>query len=357
MNIILFNTEKNWGGGEKWYADVYQMLEQNGHNTNVFTHTNSKLAEQLQKKRAPVCKVKIGNLSFLNPIIIHKLKQQFKLLRADAIILNLSSDLKTAGRAARKAGIKKIIYRRGSAKPIKNSLFNRWLFKHIVTHIIANSQQTKKTILAENPHLFPKDKIKVIYNGIDEKQILPYASKRQGSSIILGNAGRLSPEKGHERLLKVARELKNMGFPFQLLIAGTGPLEKDLKVLRNRYGLKNHVRFEGFTHNFTGFLSSIDIFVLTSLYEGFGYVIIEAMAAGIPVIAFDIGTTTEIIEHDKTGYIVENNNIQQMSNLLKHLIENPRKRYEMGEAAKIKVREKFSLNEMYNQLLTVLNIV
>lgn len=354
MNIILFNSEKDWGGGEKWYADVYRLLVKKGHQVTLFTNVNSALGNTVNQDKGNVRQWKVGNLSFLNPLKKYKLKKQFRALQADALILNLPADLKLAGTAGKKAGIKKIIYRRGSAKPIKNSFLNRWLFRHVVTDVIANSRQTKNTILHHNPNLFPAEKIKVVYNGIDEKMILPHAPVRQQTRVVLGNAGRLSPEKGHDRLLKVAKELKKDAVPFQLLIAGTGPMEKDLKILTGRYGLKDHVHFEGFVKDFGGFLSSIDIFVLTSYYEGFGYVLIEAMAAGIPVLAFDIGTTSEIIEHGKTGFIVENNNIREMAGNISRLIGDAGLRRQMGKAGKDKVKQMFTLDTMYQNLESVL---
>ena len=71
------------------------------------------------------------------------------------------------GQAAKLARIPRIVYRRGSAKPIKNSILNRFLFKDIITHLLANSDKTKQTILAKNKDFSPEQSIKVVYNGIN----------------------------------------------------------------------------------------------------------------------------------------------------------------------------------------------
>ena len=83
------------------------------------------------------------------------------------IIINLSSDLKVAGIAAKLAGVRNIIYRRGSAIAIRDTWLNRFLYREVVTEIIANSEETARTILQNNQKLVPEEKIKVIYNGID----------------------------------------------------------------------------------------------------------------------------------------------------------------------------------------------
>ncbi len=79
---------------------------------------------------------------------------------------NLSGDMKIASIAGKMAGVPKIIYRRGSAIPIRNSPINRYLFRRVITKIMANSKETKRTILANNQSLVPDDKIRVIYNGV-----------------------------------------------------------------------------------------------------------------------------------------------------------------------------------------------
>ncbi len=80
--------------------------------------------------------------------------------------MNLSADMKVAGMAAKLAGVKRIIYRHGSAIPTRNSLINRFLFRKVFDKVLANSFETKRTILANNASLIDPSKIRVIYNAL-----------------------------------------------------------------------------------------------------------------------------------------------------------------------------------------------
>ena len=155
-NICFFNTSKTWGGGEKWHYDMAFGIDSSKFNRFVVSGKQSELADRLQKIKMPHIDIGISNLSFLNPFKIRKIFNFLKSRHIDTIIINLSEDLKIAGPAAKLAGVKNIIYRRGSAIPITNSVFNRFLFRYILTGIIANSQQTKNTILQNNYALFRK---------------------------------------------------------------------------------------------------------------------------------------------------------------------------------------------------------
>lgn len=346
--IILLNTEKTWGGGEKWFADMAGELLLNGYNIQVICQPGSELSKKLTTEAIPVQHIKINNLSFLNIVKILKLGLYFKHHKVRTVLMNLPSDVKTGGLAARMAGVPNIIYRRGSARAIKNSWLNRFLFKHVITRLIVNSLQTKETVLKNNPSLIPNERISLVYNGIRFKEIS--SEYRNRDVFIIGNAGRLSPEKGQYKLLQLAQILKKSGLNFKIIIAGTGPLKEQLQQQITDNDLEDCVELAGFVADFDNFLHKLDIFVLSSEYEGFGYVMVEAMASRKPVIAFDIGTTSEIIVHEITGYIAAKNNVNIMADYVKHLYKNPAVVRQMGEQGRQVVLSKFSYERSFHIL-------
>jgi glycosyltransferase involved in cell wall biosynthesis len=287
------------------------------YDTLVVTNKKSELFKRLSKTSIPHLEQSISNLSFLNPVKILSLSRMFRREKVGTIIINLSSDLKAAGVAAKLAGVKNIIYRRGSAIAIRNTALNRFLFKRVVTQVIANSEETSRTILIKNKNLIEEDRINVIYNGIELKnydnQQLEVVYTRQEGEVIIGNAGRLSEEKGHIYLLQLARILKDKGYKFKILIAGTGKLKSKLLKLARYLQVEDEVNFLGFVENIRMFNQTIDIFVLSSLYEGFGYVLVEAMAERKPIVAFDIGSSAEIVINNKSGFLVESLNITDLA--------------------------------------------
>jgi glycosyltransferase involved in cell wall biosynthesis len=352
--ICFFNSALSWGGGEKWHFDVSSNFFLKNYNVVVVTNLDSELYKRIAKTNIPHREIGISNLTFLNPVKLVRLSNLFRKEKIGTIIINLSSDLKAAGIAAKMAGVKNIIYRRGSAIAIRNTFLNRFLFKRVVTQVIANSEETSRTILLKNRNLISTERIHVIYNGIEldnfEKQGLTEVYSRQDGEIIIGNAGRLSEEKGQIYLLQLARILKDKGYKFIILIAGTGKLESRLLKMARHLQVEDKVKFLGFVDNIRRFNQSIDIFVLTSLYEGFGYVLVEAMAERKPIVAFDIRSSAEIIVNNDSGYLVESLNVSALAEKVEELINNKDLRMKMGEAGRKRVEKVFAFDRTLSQV-------
>ncbi len=348
-NIVLFNSTIAWGGGEKWHFDVAKSLSEAGWTVTVFCHKKSELRLRLKQARVNLQAVSISNLSFVNPIKIRKLCMLLKQTGASTILMNLSADVKAAGIAAKRAGFNNIIYRRGSAIPIKNTWLNRYLFAKIITNILANSEATKATINEKNPKLFNPDKIQVIYNGlrinefIDNKNAPIY--QRENNELIIGNAGRLVEQKNQKALIQLASLLKSNNVDFKMLIAGDGPMRKELEQQCKELQVEEQVVFLGFQKDIRPFLQSIDIFVLTSFWEGFGYVLAEAMLYKKPLIGFDLSSNPELIQHKLNGFLIDPNNTKALAESIEALNANRAAIDVMGAAGFKIANEKFDFNK------------
>ncbi len=358
--ICFFNSLRTWGGGEKWHFDMSTRLNVMGYDTFVCADPRSELMSRINDTGIPKFPVSVRNLSFINPVKIIKLRNLFRKEKVGSIILNLSSDLKTAGIAAKLAGVEDIIYRRANAKPVRNTVLNRYLFRNVITRMIANSEETKRSVLANNPNLIRESRITVIYNGIDLAKRLPVPGtkvyKRQNAEIILGNAGRLSEEKGQIYLIHLAENLKEKGISFRILIAGTGKLRSWLQKQARLWGVQDEVKFLGFVEEIQGFYSDIDIFLLTSLWEGFGYVMVEAMAEKKPVIAFDIRSSGEVVDDGQTGYLVPRGDVEAMAQKVIQLASDKKKMNELGKKGLERVKSKFTIDQVINNVKDFLEI-
>jgi len=358
--ILFFNSHRAWGGGEKWHFEMANLLAKDSYHVTIAAAKGSELAKRSQIAGLSPVEVSIGRLSFLNPFKLFKLYRLFCKVTPEAVILNLPSDLKAAGLMAWIAGVALIVYRRGSAIPIRNSMFNRFLFRYVVSDVIANSEETKRTVLAKNPHLFPRDKIHVIYNGIDlnefDSHIDNTSYERNDSEVVLGTVGRLSYEKNQLFLIDVVSELKTNGMNCRLLIAGTGPLEMELKAYAKEKGVQDNVDFLGFQDNIPSLMATIDIFLLCSLWEGFGYVLVEAMAAMKPVVAFCSSSTPEIVCDGKTGYLVPSQDLEQFSLRILEIAGDSGKSLSLGLSGRDRVEKVFSINGSLLKLKKVLEL-
>ncbi|MBN2071158.1 MAG: glycosyltransferase [Candidatus Krumholzibacteriota bacterium] len=357
--ICFFNTSARWGGGEKWHLDMAARLARRGMNICAAAGSSGPFRERIIEAGIPLHTMEISNLSFLNIVKIRRVAAFLTRENIDTLIVNLPSDLKVAGPAARIAGNCPLIYRRGSAIPLRDSFLNRYLFKNCVSSVIVNSEETRGTILANNPAIFDDARITTIYNGIDleewdtrPRRPLPLAEKEE---IVLGTAGRLEIEKAHGRLIDLAVVLRERGLQFRLLIAGSGRLRKKLERQVARRGLSKEVTFTGFVEDMKSFMDSIDIFLLSSLWEGFGYVLIEAMASGKPVVAFDLASTREIVDDERSGFLVPAGDIGAMAAAVEKLSGDAALREETGKKGRSAVEKRFGIEEAVDRLLTVIN--
>ena len=352
--IAFFNSNASWGGGEKWHFDIATRLMQRGHRVIFFVQKDGELHRHVRDKGILHEAVRVNNYSFVNPFRIVQLTRLFRKHRIASVILNLPSDAKVAGLAARRAGIPKIIYRRGTALPVHNNFVNRMLFRRVITHIVTNSEATKKLLLERNPGMVDEKKIHVIYNGLDLEQYdqLPAQPvyQAQEGELLLGNAGRFVEQKGHQYLLETAQKLKNQHIPFKLLLAGDGKLESSIRQQVTKEGLEEHILFTGFQSNIRSFMESVDLFLLTSLWEGFGYVIAEAMAAQKPVLAFNLSSNPEIIDDGTNGYLVPFGDTDQLTQRIIYLYKNPNLRQQLGQQARLTVERRFDITRTVEEI-------
>lgn len=305
--VCLCNGNIPWGGGEAWHLNAAVSLAARGWRVLLLAHPEGELYKRARLhaeiERVPM---PIGRLSFLNPFLLSRLKRFFTERKPDALIMNLPSDLKAAGPMARAAGVRHVIYRRGSALPVRNNALNRRLYGEVITRLIVNSAATRAQVLKHDAGLIPEERISILPNGFDVPKLdaalkaaapLPCAGKR----FVIGNAGRLNRQKGQHLLLLLARKLAQNGLDVAVLIAGSGERERELKNLAAELGINDRVIFCGFMENLAPFWRSIDLFVLSSLWEGFGNVVIEAMLARKPVFAFAVSNIPELIADDPQG--------------------------------------------------------
>lgn len=164
--------------------------------------------------------------------------------------------------------------------------------------------------------------------------------------VRLGIAGRLNAEKGHDILIRAVRNLCEKFPGISLKIAGDGPLLKDLQSLVNECGLSENVIFCGFLEDMAAFLEEIDIFVLSSHYEGFGIVLVEAMAAGLPIVATDVGGVREVLNDGQNSIIVPSGSEGELTLGIEYFLQNPSIAYDYGRHGREAAIKKYSLSKM-----------
>ncbi len=166
------------------------------------------------------------------------------------------------------------------------------------------------------------------------------------AAVVVGSVGWLTPVKGHRYLVEALGRLKPRYPSVYGLIVGSGALLDDLKALAAAHGLADSVRFVGLRHDVVDCLAAMDVFVLPSLNEGMGRALVEAMAAGRPVVASRVGGVPTLIEHRRNGLLVPPGDAEALAAALDELISKPDWARTLGAAARAGIGERFSADDM-----------
>lgn len=346
--ICFVNSNKEWGGGEKWHFTALNYFAEHGYQSYMVTHPQSKLQARAHQNGLTTVPVKISNLSFLNPFKLVRLCWFFRKHRVQTVIMNLPSDLKTAGIAAKLAGVKTIIYRRGMPKTPTNTWLNRLLFCRILSWVVVNSQEIARTLVQGNESWFPQDKLFLVYNGVDTSvpppTAQPFTPTTQHQPIVLGTAGRLVEQKGQLLLVELCQQLKAAGYPIKLLIAGEGPLQPQLEAAIEQAGLNDTITLLGRLERIDELMNAIDIFVFPSQYEGSANALIEALYYQKPVVAFDVSSNPEVVSHDETGLLAPAFDVTAMALLVMRYIDQPELQQRCVNNGYQRLLERFDIN-------------
>lgn len=208
----------------------------------------------------------------------------------------------------------------------------------------------------------PSEMVVLVRNGITLDEFCPASelekreARRQwslGDEPVIGIVARLSDVKGHRYLIE-AMETVVKDFPEVIcLMAGTGPMEEDLKSRVREKGLEGSVRFLDVTNKTAQILRLLDIFVLPSVQEGLGLSAMEAGACGVCVVASRVGGIPEVIMDGETGSLVPPKDPAALSEAIIRLLHDPARRLAMGRRAREVSADRFSDDRMVHETLDV----
>lgn len=173
-----------------------------------------------------------------------------------------------------------------------------------------------------------------------------------GDHVLFGTAARLVPQKSIDTLLRGFAELRRGHTGVKLALVGQGPLEGELRALSDRLGIANDVIWAGFRTDIPAVMRAFDVFTLTSIYEGFGLVLLEAMEASRPVVASKISAIPEIVIEGQTGLLVPPQDPERLSEAMVEMLARP-SRVAMGAQGRQRMLDAFGVTRMTDETLAV----
>ena len=219
---------------------------------------------------------------------------------------------------------------------------------HFPKVIAANSESSLQYAIE---HGIPSSRLFLLPNVVDTETFKPVEKAQQGPIILLA-VGRLTREKRFDRFISLLHQLRDChGLDVRGWIVGPSRSDQDLRPELERQaadlGLRSDaLRFVGSVPEMSSVYQQATILVLTSEHEGTPNVLLEAMAAGLPVVATSVGGVPEIVQHARTGFVVAENQIDALPRAVLELIRNPDRAAEMGARARAYVEETHSIHKL-----------
>jgi glycosyltransferase involved in cell wall biosynthesis len=231
----------------------------------------------------------------------------------------------------------------------KRRLVNPMLGR-LSAQIFAVSADLRLHMIAEG---FPADRVRVIHNGIDPgppstaaaRSAARRALNLPGDAFIVGTVARLDPVKDLATLIRAFARLRAQRPSARLVIVGDGPERQALELEIARHGLGGAATFTGHREDARRLVSGFDVFANSSIHEGVSLTILEAMAAGLPVVATRVGGNPEVVD-DRTGILVPARSADDFGAALEWLAADTEGRRSMGGAARARLESAFSIQRM-----------
>ena len=349
-NVVYVHGIGDIGGAEKDLLSYLCLLDRNEFLPHVVCPRAGILIEEVERLHIPVVALqlppwrKLKN-RFQVPWAVWKLVKIFRQWNIDIVHVNDYWWAPVSYLAAKICRIPVIVHIRQQIEPVRIKQY--WLDKP--DYLLPVSKDIENVVLSM---AVTPSHVHVTYSGIDLNRFCHAESQyeirqRYGlkeDQLIIGTVANLFPRKGYEYLLEALVEVKDSIPNISCFIVGEGATsyKKTLVQLVEKLGLNSNVIFAGFQKNVNQFVNVVDVFVLPSIMEGFGIVLLEAMALRKAIVACRVGGIPEVITDGVTGILVPPKDSNALAKAIVGLITDEKAKQRFGEAARKVVEERFS---------------
>jgi len=268
--------------------------------------------------------------------------------------------------ASRLCGVAKVVVTVHSQRPLpeRRAFDPRTTLRIWLTRLLFNRASAVVAVSEETAAILRdvfgvrRDKLHVIINGIDTAaadQASAVASAIPPGRPVLCTVGRLAAQKNQAVFLPVLTELLARGLSPVLVVAGDGELRSALEAARDAVGLTGRMLFLGQRDDVAAVIAASDVFVLPSLYEGTSLALLEAMAAGKPIVASDVPGNRDILRDGETALLCPPDAPDVLAGAIARLVAEPALAAALGAAARAEAREKYDISGMTDAYLTLWN--
>jgi len=357
MKILHINTEKTWRGGEQQTFNLLKGLKRKNISSHLLCQPGSPMAEKAEEigiKTFP-----ISMHGEVDPLACFRIRTLINRFRYDILHCHTSHAHTLAFFSSLGTSVYRLVTRRVDFSIFRHSFMklSGIKYRYMADFYIAISNKIKDVLINDG---IPAGRIFVAHSGVNPNRfdnatkdnlIAEFNIKRDQQVVI--NVAHLAGHKGQQYLVKAIPIVLAKIPTARFFIVGGGELMDKLKTLAASLGLKKELIFTGFRRDVGSFYQIADLFVMSSVQEGLGTAVLDAMALGKPVVATKSGGIPEIVHDGKTGRLVAPANPVALAAGIIELLTHTGRAKQMASQGRAKIREKFSVGAMVDKNIEI----
>ena len=342
LNVMFVVPCFGFGGLEQVVLDLVRGVDRSRFNPSLCSLLNPHPEEMIEVMRTlDVATYVLHKGSGVNYFLPFRLASLFARERVHLVNAHDIGATLYAVAAARLALVQHVVHTDHSQILTKHRFapVYRWVLRHGISHAVAVSEHLRRYLI--DTFDLPEALVTTIPNGIDvarfaaplDISVLRRELGIREGDLVIGSVGRLMEQKGMAYLLKAFARLARRGGDMKLVIVGDGELRHDLERLAQHLQVGDRVVFTGIRRDIPDFMRLFDVFALPSLWEGQPLTVVEAMAAGKPIVATDVGGNAEILKHGEFGVLVPSGDENALAGAIGALLSDAARARELGRKA------------------------
>ncbi|HEV8211264.1 MAG TPA: glycosyltransferase [Vicinamibacterales bacterium] len=363
MFSLHVDTARTWRGGQNQVLLTVNGLRSIGQRATLVAHPDGELRRRAAEGLdlipiAPRTEMDLSAawkfsriLRRLRPDVIHAHDPHGVALAALALSIGAGAAYRSTG-SRQGASMPALVAARRVDFHLKANSFSRWKYRQ-VDCFIAASDAIRQMLVADG---VPADRTVTVHEGIDVEHVVaaPAVNVHEAfwlphGSPVVGNVAALVPHKGQRYLIDAAHLVVQQVPDARFIILGEGELREHLEKQVREHHLEKHVLLPGFRTDVLGCLKGFDLFAMSSITEGLGTSLLDAMACARPIVATRAGGIPEIVEDGVNGLLVPARDHQALAEAIVRALKNPELRQRMGDAGFARVNERFTVERMVSE--------
>lgn len=360
MFSLHVDTARTWRGGQNQVLLTVNGLRAIGQRAALAAHPDGELrrraAEGLEL-------IPIAPRTEMDLAAAWKLSRLIKRLTPDIVhahdphgVAMAALGLSMAGPGMKGVRVPALVASRRVDFRLKGNSLSRWKYRQ-VDRFIAASEAIRQMLIADG---VPAERTVTVHEGIDVERVIATSAVNVHEAFFLphgapvvGNVAALVPHKGQRHLVEAARLVVQEMPDVRFVILGEGELREALERQVHEHHLQKHVLLPGFRTDVIGCIKGFDLFAMSSVTEGLGTSLLDAMACARPIVATAAGGIPEIVEDGVNGLLVPPRDHAALADAIVRVLKDPARRQRMGDAGLARVTARFTVDRMVEQTAEV----